>query len=146
MQQSVAAAAAVEAWYERMSTGDAESAVALLVDDPETFAIGTQRIGPGREEWVESIAAMTGMGVKWQSRSLRGWEAGSGGLAAGEVAAVLPDGAELPMRVTAFVVRGDDGAFRIFNMHFSWAVPDEVAFQQAAAWRDQLGLASSPTS
>jgi len=146
MEQSVEAAAAVEAWYARMSTGDAESAVALLVDDPETFAIGTQRIGPGREEWVESIAGMTAMGVKWQSRSLRGWEAGGGGFTAGEVAAVLPDGTELPMRVTAFIVRGEDGVFRIFNMHFSWAVPDEVGFEQAGAWRDRLGLASSPTN
>jgi hypothetical protein len=43
------------------------------------------------------------------------------------------------MRMSAFVVR-DGSAFRIFNMHFSWAVPDEVALPQLDTWRDQLGL------
>jgi len=32
----------------------------------------------------------------------------------------------LAMRATAFLVRAGD-AFRIFNMRFSWAVPNEVA-------------------
>ena len=140
MEHSQEAAATVEAWYERMSAGDAEGAAALLVDDPETFAIGTQRIGPGRDEWVASIGEMTQMGVQWSSGALRAWEAGSAGFAVDEATVRLPNGVAVAMRLTAFLVRTPDG-YRIFNMHFSWAVPDEVAFEHIGTWRAALGLA-----
>ena len=140
MQHSQEVAATVEAWYERMSAGDADGAAALLVDDAETFAIGTQRIGPGRDEWLESISQMTEMGVRWSSGALRAWKAGGAGFAVDEITAVVPNGPALPMPMTAFLV-SSDGGYRIFNMHFSWAVPDEVAFEQVDAWRSALGLA-----
>jgi len=47
----------------------------------------------------------------------------------------------LPTRATAFLAR-DGGAFRIFNIHFSWAVPDEIGMPQAAAWRDALAASA----
>jgi hypothetical protein len=40
------------------------------------------------------------------------------------------------------LVREGDG-YRVFHMHFSWAVPDEVAMPQAAAWRDQLAATAA---
>jgi ketosteroid isomerase-like protein len=137
VQRSEAAAKAVEDWCEGMSAGDASAAAAALAEDPDAFAIGTQRIGTDREAWLESIREMTAMGVTWRTEGLRAWEAGDGGFAAGEIAAVLPDGMRLPMRMSAFLVRDAD-AFRVFNIHFSWAVPDEVAMPQAEAWREQL--------
>ena len=141
MQRSQSVAETVEAWCERMSAGDADGAAAVLSADPDTFAIGTQRIGAGRDEWLESITEMTQMGVRWSASALRAWEAGDGGFAVGEIAAILPDGTALPMRVTAFAAREGDGGFRLFNMHFSWAVPDEVGMPQAGAWREQLAEA-----
>lgn len=139
MEHSYDVAATIAAWYERMSAGDGDGAAALLVDDPETFAIGTQRIGPGRDEWVSSIAEMTQMGVQWSAGPLRAWEVAGAGFAVDETTALLPNGVGLTMRMTALLVGSDDG-YRIFNMHFSWAVPDEVAFEQADAWRAALGL------
>jgi ketosteroid isomerase-like protein len=137
MQHSEAVAAAATAWCERMSAGDAAGVAETISADPEAFAIGTQRFGSGREAWLESVAEMTAMGVQWEWTSLAAWEAGDAGLAAGELTASIPGGPTLPMRTTAFLVR-EGGAFRVFNMHFSWAVPDEVALPQVAAWQEQL--------
>lgn len=141
MQHSEAVAAAARAWCERMSAGDLDGVATTIADDPEAFAIGTQRIGSGRDAWLESVAEMTQMGVQWEWRTLDAWETGGAGLAAGEMIASVPGGPTLPMRATAFLVQ-DGGGFRIFNMHFSWAVPDEVAMPQAAAWHDQLAAVS----
>lgn len=115
----------------------------MLADDPDTFPIGTQRAGANRDEWIDSIRANAEMGVAWQPDALRAFEAGDAGFAVDDTTAVLPDGTRLTMRMTAFLMRGTDGAFRIVNMHFSWAVPDEVAMPQVAAWRDQLGLVAA---
>lgn len=137
MKHSDAVAAAIEQWCERMTAGDVEGVAATLVDDPEAFAIGTQRIGSGRESWLGEVAQMARMGVAWRAGNVRAWETADAGFAAGELAAELPDGMILPMRVTAFLAR-DGGMFRIFNIHFSWAVPDDVGIPQAAAWRAAL--------
>jgi ketosteroid isomerase-like protein len=143
MQQSSDVARAVQDFYERMSAGDVDGAAATLSADPDTFSIGTQRIGAGRDEWVESVRANAAMGVRWEPGALRAWAAGDAGFAVDETTAVLPDDTRLTMRMTAFLVREGDGAFRIVNMHFSWAVPDEVALPQAGAWREQLGLVAA---
>ena len=137
MQHSDAVAAAIATWCARMSAGDVEGVAATLVDDPEAFAIGTQRIGSGRTSWLGEVAQLAQMGVAWRANSLRAWETADAGFAAGELTADLPDGTSLPMRATAFLAR-DGATFRIFNMHFSLAVPDEVGIPQAAAWRDAL--------
>ena len=143
MQESIDVARVVEAFYARMSAGDVEGAAACLVEDPRTFAIGTQRIGPGRDEWLESIRGNAEMGVRWETGGLRAWEAGDGGFAVDETSAVLPDGMRLTMRTTAFLTRDADGSFRIFNMHFSWAVPDEIAMPRVTQWREELGLVTA---
>ena len=137
MQHSEAVAAAARAWCERMSAGDADGVAGTITDDPESFAIGTQRIGSGREAWLNSAREMTQMHVGWEWSELRAWEADGAGLAVGEITASLPGGPTLPMRATAFLVRDGD-RFRIFHMHFSWGVPDEVALPQAESWREQL--------
>jgi ketosteroid isomerase-like protein len=120
-----------------MRAGDTEGVAATIADDPEAFAIGTQRIGSDRDAWLESVAEMTHMGVQWEWTSLTAWEAGVAGLAAGELTASVPGGPTLPMRATAFLVHDGDG-YRVFNMHFSWAVPDDVAMPQVGAWHEQL--------
>lgn len=104
--------------------------------------MGTQRMGSGREDWVESMTQVAQMGVTWEPRDLRAWETGGAGFAIGEVIPALPDGTRLPMRFTSLLVR-EDGDFRIFNIHFSWAVPDEIAWPQVSSWREQLGLVAA---
>ena len=139
MLHSQAVAAAINTWCERMSAGDVEGVAATLAENPEAFAIGTQRIGSGREAWLESVSEVAQMGVAWSTSDLHCWETTDAGFAAGEMTAALPDGMRLSMRISAFLVRDGDG-FRIFNLHFSWAVPDEIALPQLDAWREQLGL------
>jgi ketosteroid isomerase-like protein len=143
MQESSDVARAVQAFYERMSAGDVDGAAATLSADPDTFAIGTQRVGAGRSEWLQSVRENAAMGVRWVTGGLRAWAVGDAGFAVDDTSAVLPDGTRLTMRMTAFLAREDDGAFRIVNMHFSWAVPDEVAMPQVGAWREQLGLVAA---
>src|SRR5579862_6365066 len=142
MQRSAAVEDAINAWCERMSAGDLDGVAATLADDPEAFSIGTQRIGAGREEWLESARQVAAMKVTWTPSGLRCWETADAGFAVGEITPTLPDGTSLPMRATAYLVRDGD-RMRIFNIHFSWAVPDEVAWPQVAAWREQLGLAAA---
>lgn len=137
MRHSEAVAAAARAWCERMSAGDADGVAEVIASDDAAFAIGTQRIGAGRGAWLESVREMTQMGVQWEWTNVRAWESGDAGLAVGELTASIPDGPTLPMRTTAFLVR-EGNAFRVFHMHFSWAVPDEVAMPQATAWHARL--------
>jgi ketosteroid isomerase-like protein len=139
MQHSQAVEDAVNAWCERISAGDIDGVAATLADDADAFSIGTQRIGAGREEWLESAKQVAQMGVSWSASGLRCWETADAGFAVGEITPTLPNGTSLPMRATAFLLRDGD-AMRIFNIHFSWAVPDEVAWPQVQAWREQLGL------
>ncbi len=142
MEHSRAVTAAIETWCDRMSSGDVDGVAATIVDDPDAFPVGTQRIGSGREEWLGSIREMAEMGVAWSSSDVRAWETADAGFAVGEVTATLPDGTRLPMRITAFLVREGD-SMRIFNIHFSWAVPDEIGLPHAIAWREELGLAAA---
>ena len=137
MQHSEAVATAARAWCERDERRDVNGVAGTIADDPEAFAIGTQRFGPGRDAWLESIGEMAEMGVQWEWSTLRAWEADDAGFAAGEITASIPEGPTLPMRATAFLVR-NGGGYRVFNMHFSWAVPDEVAMPQVGAWQEQL--------
>jgi ketosteroid isomerase-like protein len=142
MQHSEAVASAINAWCERMTAGDLDGVSATLTDDPEAFSIGTQRIGEGRDAWLQSAREVIQMNVAWTASDLRCWETTDAGFAVGEITPTLPDGTSLPMRATAFLARDRD-AMRIFNIHFSWAVPDEVAWPQVEAWREQLGLAAA---
>lgn len=143
MHSSAAVADTVRAHFERMSAGDIEGTAATIADDPDTFVIGTQGVAPSRDAWLASARGNAEMGVRWEIDDLRAREVGDAGFAAGDAIATLPDGTRLTMRMTAFLALGADGAFRLLNAHYSWAVPDEVAMPQVAAWREQLGLVAA---
>lgn len=142
MQESAEVRDAVLAFYERISAGDVDGTAATIASDPEAFVIGTQRVGPGREQWLDSVAENAQMGIRFQAGPLRAWQVGAdAGWAVDEPHLVLPNGLALTTRMTAVLRRDDDGAFRLLNMHYSWAVPDEVALERAVAWREELGAA-----
>lgn len=143
MQQSNEVREAVARFYERISAGDTDGAVATIADDADAFVIGTQRIGGGREAWIASVRENTQMGVVFEAGEIRAWGEGDAGWAIDEPTLVLPNGMRLPTRMTAVLRRGADGAFRLLHQHYSWAVPDEVAMQHAAAWREQLASATA---
>lgn len=143
MQQSNEVRAAVERFYERMSAGDIEGTSAAIADDPEAFVIGTQRLGSGREAWMGSVRENAAIGVAFNPGNIRAWAEGDTGWAVDETTIALPNGVAFIMRTTFVARRESDGVFRLLHMHASWAVPDEVALEQAPAWRDQLGLGSA---
>lgn len=125
-------------FFERMSAGDVEGTAATISDDPEAFVIGTQRIGGGRDAWLESVRANASRGIVFEPGAVRAWGEGDFGRAVDEPSIVLPDGTRLRTRMTAVLRRDSPGPFRIVHQHYSWAVPDEVAIGQAQAWLEQL--------
>lgn len=102
--------------------------------------IGTQRVGSGREAWLESVRENAQMGVVFEAGTVRAWAEGGMGWAVDEPTIVLPNGVRLPTRMTAVLRREPDGRYRILHQHYSWAVPDEVAMEAAQTWREQLGF------
>ena len=133
----------VARFYDRISAGDVEGASATVADDPEAFVIGTQRIGGGRDAWIDSIRENAEMGIAFKPGSIRAWADGDSGWAADDTVIALPNGVTFTTRTTFVAHREQDGAFRLVHMHASWAVPDEVAIQHAQEWRTQLGLAAA---
>lgn len=141
MQGSAEVRDAVTRFYDRISAGDVEGTSATIAGDAEAFVIGTQRVGGGREAWMESVRENAQMGVRFRAGDVRAWAEGDSGWAVDDTSIVLPDGTAFAVRTTFVARREDDGVFRLLHMHSSWAVPDEVALQNAHAWREQLGLA-----
>ena len=140
MEQSKEVEAAVSLFYERLSQGDVEGTDATIASDPEAFVIGTQRIGAGRDSWLESVRENAEMGVAFEAGPIRAWATGDVGWAVDEPTIVLPNGLRLTTRMTAVLEREPDGVFRLLHQHYSWAVPDELAMTQVQSWREQLGL------
>lgn len=143
VRQSSEVREAVERFYERLSAGDVEGTAATIEGDPEALVIGTQRIGAGREAWLESVRENAEMGVAFEAGPIRAWAEGEMGWAVDEPTIVLPDGTRVPTRMTAVLRREPGGSFRLLHQHYSLAVPDELAVEQANAWREQLGLVAT---
>jgi len=140
MDESIEVRDAVARFYERLSAGDVDGTAATIDGDPGAFVIGTQRIGEGREAWLDSVRENAESGVVFEAGTIRAWAVGDMGWAVDEPTIVIPDGPRLTTRMTAVLRRGSDGGFRLLQQHYSWAVPDGVAMEHAQAWRDALGL------
>lgn len=143
MQASNEVRDAIARFYERLSMGDVEGTEATIAADDDAFVIGTQRVGAGREEWMESVRQNTQMGVVFEAGQIRAVAEGDMGWAVDEPTIVLPNGLRLTTRMTAVLRREADGIFRLVHQHYSLAVPDEIAVSEAASWRESLGLVST---
>lgn len=140
MQESQEVREAVELFYERLSAGDVEGTAGTIAADQAAFVIGTQKIGGGRAEWLDSVQENATYGIAFEGGAIRGFLEGEMGWAVDEPSIVLPDGTRLTARMTAVLRREDDGVLRLVHQHYSWAVPDEVGMASVQAWREQLGL------
>src|SRR5919198_1298497 len=143
MQESGEVRETVERFYERISAGDVEGTSATIADDPEAFAIGTQRIGGGREMWLDAVRENAAMGVVFEPGRIRAWAAADMGWAVDEPTMVLPNGLRLTTRMTAVLRREPDGTFGLLHQPYSLAIPDDFAMEHAAGWREQLGLVTT---
>ncbi len=140
MERSHAVAAGLRGLYDAFSAGDPAAFERGIARDPDAFVIGTQRWGAGRDHWLASFQELVDAGVRLRlaEDGIRAWAEGTVGWAVDRPAFVLPDGSRLPTRLSA-VLRHEDGAWQVVHAHFSVAVPDEVALEQAHAWLEQLG-------
>jgi hypothetical protein len=115
------------AWLAGMKAGDA-AAVAALFAEHEAVTV----IGNGADQWFTGDA-YTGRrlrdslgeqgGIPFEPGPLTGWAAGEVGWFAGQATIVFP-ATTIPLRMTGVAV-GQDGAWRLVQLHVSAAVSDE---------------------
>lgn len=122
-------------FYEQFCTGDGDSFAEVIADVPGVSVIGS---GPdeghaGREDWIASYkAGIAEAGIKLRGDDPRGYEEGSVGWAVDRPSFVMPNGAELPTRLTG-VLHKESDEWKIVHLHFSVGVPDEQAMELASA-------------
>ncbi len=116
--------------YDAFATGDATAWVDRMTNDHAPVAIGTD---PGefwdeREHMVATMraqaASMSAAGFRLRSGTARIGARGEVAWIADEPTMVLPDGREIPMRLTAVLTREDDG-WRYAQVHLSVGHPNE---------------------
>jgi hypothetical protein len=128
MKRSADLAAATQKFYDAFSTGDAETVTGLM-----STADGLLFIGTDPSEWLTDhasvtalLAAQVGAGLKVRGGDIQAFEEGAAGWVADRGAFILPDGSEVPFRLTA-VFHKQDGAWRIVQAHASFPVSNEDA-------------------
>ncbi len=128
MQRSADLVATTQKFYDAFSTGDAATVTGLM-----STADGLLFIGTDPDEWLtdhgvvtDLLAAQVGAGVKVRGGDIQAYEEGSVGWAADRGAFILPDGSEVPFRLTA-VFHKQDGEWRMIQSHASVAISNEEA-------------------
>ena len=114
--------------YDAFSRGDADVAERLT-----SRLAGLVFIGTDPDEWLEDIPsvrrllqAQAGAGITVVPGDVRAYREGSIGWAADRGVFRLPDGSEVPFRLTA-VFRQEDGDWKLVQAHASVGVPNEEA-------------------
>lgn len=140
MEGSPDAAAGLARLYDAFNTKDRAAFAACVLDHPDAFVIGTQRWSGSRAKWMQNFDELveSGMDVRLAEDGIRAWAEGDSAWAVDRPAFVLPNGMRLPTRLSAVLARRD-GEWRVVHAHFSVAVPDETALENAAAWLEELG-------
>ncbi len=128
MQRSSDLVAVVRRIYELLSTGDAEAFAPLLSSTEALTFLGTDP-----NEWytdhapiLDLLRSQAGSGVNARPGDIKAFEEGDAGWAADKGAFVLPDGSEVPFRVTLAFLR-EGGEWRIVQLHTSIAIGNEEA-------------------
>jgi ketosteroid isomerase-like protein len=115
-------------FYKRFSAGDVAAFAERITEQEDALVIGTDpgQWAQGHDAWVAGYAAvmeqMSGVKLRAGDR-LTAFEDGSIGWAADRAWIVLPDGAEIPFRITA-VFRNESATWKIVTAHLSLGVPD----------------------
>jgi ketosteroid isomerase-like protein len=128
MEHSTDLVAALEAIYAAVSTGDKAALTQSLSTREGLVFIGTD---PG--EWYDDtpsiqtmLKAQAAAGIKVRKGDIVAYEEGTVGWVADHGAFVLPDGAEVPFRITA-VFHREQGDWKLVQEHASVAVANEEA-------------------
>jgi len=128
MERSSDLVATTQKFYDSLSAGDAEAATSLV-----STADGMLMIGTDPNEWLtdhktltDLFAAQVSAGVNVRGGEIQAFEEGSVGWIADRAAFILPDGTEVPVRITA-VFHKEDGQWRMIQSHASLALSNEEA-------------------
>ena len=119
---------AMLAFYKRFSAGDVAAFAEHITDREDALVIGTDpsQWAEGHDSWVagyaEVMEEMAGVQLRAGDR-LTAFQDGPIGWAADQAVIVLPDGAEIPFRITA-VFRNEGPIWKIVTAHLSLGVPD----------------------
>ncbi len=133
MQESSELKDLIRGWYESVAKGDITFTERVTSRQPEVLVIGTDP----REWWVgydkivevyraqfEEMGA--GSGLQFLPGDTKAYSEGDVGWVADQPTVRLPDGHEVPMRVTA-VFRREDGEWKVVQLHGSVGVANEEA-------------------
>lgn len=134
MEESAELTALMNRFYEACVAGDTAAFASLLPDEPGVLMIGT-----APEEWWAGHAtimrvtgaqmAALGGGFPLYAGDPRAYRAGSVGWAADQPHLRMPDGTDVPLRLTA-VFHEQDGVWKMVQSHFSIGVANEESFGQ----------------
>jgi ketosteroid isomerase-like protein len=116
-------------FYERFSAGDVAAFADQITEEGDALVIGTdgRQWAEGRDAWVSGYASVVGQlpGLRLQAGDrLVAHEEGTIGWAADRASVAIPDGPEVPLRITA-VFRRERGGWKIVTAHLSLGVPDD---------------------
>lgn len=128
MERSTTLAEQLGTLYAAVAAGDGDTIAQLTTGRPGLVFIGTDP-----DEWFESLAevrtmleAQAGAGVTVRGGDPVAFEEGNVGWVADRGHFLLPDGSEVPFRMTA-VFHREDGAWKLVQEHASVAVANEDA-------------------
>jgi hypothetical protein len=115
-------------FYKRFSAGDVAVFAEHITEQEDALVIGTDpsQWAVGHDAWVAGYAAVREQMPGLQPRAgdrLTAFQDGTIGWAADQALIVLPDGAVVPIRITA-VFRHEGAIWRIVTAHLSLGVPD----------------------
>jgi hypothetical protein len=131
MERSDELRALMLGFYEALATGDVSFVERHFARDPATRAIGTdpQEWWSGArviEVFREQLHAMGGR-MPMRAGDPEAYQEGTVGWIADQAAFLLPDGGELPFRITC-VAHREGGDWRFVQTHASLGVPNDPAF------------------
>jgi hypothetical protein len=137
MRASDAVAQALRDFFAVNASGDRGSFEDVVSLDDAVLAVGSSA-----REWFagqSEVQAAFGLeGMLIEPGAILAWENGETGLAIARPSFTIPDGPTIRLRFTAVFIRERDG-WKLFHLHGSYPVPDEVALSHPEWWDDAPG-------
>lgn len=131
MKRSPEIESLVREFYDTMKRGDADGVADLIAQGDTVLGIGTDPTewweGHAKvaSVWKAQMEAMGG-GIELVGGNPRAQESGEVGWFADQVSFLLPDGTQVPTRLTGVAIR-DEGRWRLVQSHISIGIPNEEA-------------------
>jgi ketosteroid isomerase-like protein len=125
-------AAQIRRWYDAFNMADiprlddflsAENGILGIGTDPREWWAGSDAV---RAAWSAQLPEMQAAGMRFQPGDLQAFSEESVGWFADQPTLRLPDGSEVPARLTG-VCRQENGTWKMIQFHFSFGVMNEEA-------------------